>query len=135
VEKARVDDAGISNCQDCRSSRALDGCRIGLDQDKVAVPAKALALAAVVNANGLGIERRAGGNMSGGRRPRAGRKPIEIDLEQLEKLCNLDCTHEEIANWFGVSVRTIESRCKQRAFAKVMERGRAKGRISLRRRK
>lgn len=71
--------------------------------------------------------------MSGGRRLRAGRKPIEIDLEQLEKLCIWQCTDQEIASWFGVSVRTIVSRRKRRAFAEVMERGRAKGQISLRR--
>ena len=71
--------------------------------------------------------------MSGGSRERAGRKPIHIDLGELEKLCSLQCTYEEIAAWFNVSVRTIESRRKRRQFAEVMERGRAKGRISVRR--
>jgi hypothetical protein len=71
--------------------------------------------------------------MPGGTRPKSGRKPINIDLGELEKLSSLQCTHEEIAAWFNVSVRTIESRRKQRAFAEVMERGRAKGRISVRR--
>jgi hypothetical protein len=71
--------------------------------------------------------------MSGGNREHAGRKLIHIDLGELEKLCSLHCTDQEIASWFGVSVRTIESRRKQRQFAEVMERGRAKGRISVRR--
>ena len=71
--------------------------------------------------------------MSGGRRPGAGRKSKVIDLVELEKLCALQCTDEEIAAWFGVSTRTIESRRKQPAFAAVMHRGRAKGRISARR--
>jgi hypothetical protein len=42
-----------------------------------------------------------------------GRKPVHIDLVELEKLCALQCTDEEIADWFDVSTRTIESRRKQ----------------------
>jgi hypothetical protein len=71
--------------------------------------------------------------MSGGVRQGAGRKPVKIDLEQLEKLCGLQCTDAEIAAWFHVSTRTIENRRKHRTFAEAMERGRAKGRISVRR--
>jgi hypothetical protein len=71
--------------------------------------------------------------MPGGKRPGAGRKRINIDLVELEKLCSLQCTDEELAAWFGVSLRTIESRRKQPQFAAVMNRGRAKGRISVRR--
>jgi hypothetical protein len=71
--------------------------------------------------------------MSGGNRERAGRKLIQIDLVELEKLCVLQCTEYEIACWFGISVRTIQSRRKQRKFREVMERGKAKGRISVRR--
>lgn len=58
---------------------------------------------------------------------------VKIDVDQLEKLSSLQCTDEEIAAWFGVSTRTIERRRKVKRFADVMERGRAKGRISLRR--
>src|SRR5215475_10806005 len=57
----------------------------------------------------------------------------KIDLAELEKLCSLQCTDEEIAAWFGLTTRTIERRRKKKAFAEVMERGRAKGRISVRR--
>ena len=72
--------------------------------------------------------------MPGGQRPGAGRKPVKIDLEQLEKLCALQCTDAEIAAWFHISVRTIENRRgKQRTFGEAMERGRGKGRISVRR--
>jgi len=72
--------------------------------------------------------------MPGGQRPGAGRKPVAIDLDQLEKLCGLQCTDPEIASFFHVSVRTIENRRgKQRTFAEAMERGRGKGRISVRR--
>jgi hypothetical protein len=58
---------------------------------------------------------------------------VNIDLVELEKLCSLQCTDEEIAAWFGVSTRTIESRRKQPQFSEVMSRGKAKGRISVRR--
>jgi hypothetical protein len=71
--------------------------------------------------------------MPGGARHGAGRKPVKIDLVELEKLCSVNCTDEEIGAWFGVSTRTIESRRKQPKFAEVMNRGRAKGRISVRR--
>jgi hypothetical protein len=69
--------------------------------------------------------------MAGGFRPNAGRKPVEIDLVELEKLCSLQCTDEEIAYFFGVTPRTIENRRRHRKFDDVMKRGRAKGRISV----
>jgi hypothetical protein len=56
-----------------------------------------------------------------------------INLGELEKLAALQCTDEEMAGWFGVSTRTIERRRKSRVFAETIERGKAKGRISLRR--
>ena len=71
--------------------------------------------------------------MTGGKRPRSGRKPVKIDLEQLEKLCSLQCTDEELASVLGVSERTIERRKNQPAFAEAMARGKAKGKVSLRR--
>ena len=70
--------------------------------------------------------------MTEGRR-KAGRKPVQIDLVELEKLCALHCTVEEIADWYGVSTRTIENRRKRPEFAQAMQRGRSKGRISVRR--
>ena len=57
----------------------------------------------------------------------------DIDLIELEKLCTLSCTDEEIAAWFGTSTRTIERRRKEPKFAEIMARGKAKGRISIRR--
>ena len=72
--------------------------------------------------------------MHGGKRPGAGRKAAKIDLAELEKLCTLQCTDEEVAAFFGVKIRTIERRRhKEAAVAATMERGRAKGRISVRR--
>jgi hypothetical protein len=61
------------------------------------------------------------------------RPEAKIDLAELEKLCNMQCTDEEVAAFLGVSTRTIERRRLQPRFAEVMERARAKGRISVRR--
>ena len=71
--------------------------------------------------------------MPGGIRKGAGRKAIKIDMVELEKLCSLQCTDQEIAAWFNVSTKTIEARRKLPQFSEVMERGKAKGRISVRR--
>ena len=57
----------------------------------------------------------------------------KIDLAELEKLCSLQCTDEELAAWFNVTTRTIERKRKNAKFAEVMNRGKAKGRISIRR--
>jgi hypothetical protein len=65
--------------------------------------------------------------MRGGVRHGAGRKPVEIDLIELQKLCSLQCTHEEIASWFNCSVRTIEKYSKKPEVAEVMARGKAMG--------
>jgi hypothetical protein len=56
-----------------------------------------------------------------------------IDLRELERLCALQPTDEEIAAFFEVSTRTIERRRRNPAFAEVMARGKAKGRLSVRR--
>ena len=71
--------------------------------------------------------------MKGGKRPKAGRKPINIDLVELEKLSSVQCTDDELAAILQVSVRTIERRKKNPAFADTIERGRARGRVSVRR--
>jgi hypothetical protein len=70
---------------------------------------------------------------SGGARQGAGRKATPIDLTQLENLCAMQCSDEEIAAWFKVSVRTIQNRRKQSGFAEVMHRGKARGCINVRR--
>ena len=48
-------------------------------------------------------------------------------------MCALHCTDDEIAGFIGVSKRTFARRKRQSAFAETMERGRGKGRLSLRR--
>ena len=57
----------------------------------------------------------------------------KIDLGELEKLCAMQATDEEIGAFFNVTERTILRRKKVKRFAEVMERGRAKGRLSMRR--
>lgn len=60
----------------------------------------------------------------------------EIDQKQFENLCALQCTEEEICNWFGVSADTLSRWCKRTygaSFADVFKQKRGNGRISLRR--
>ena len=46
-----------------------------------------------------------------------GRPKKEIDRQEFEKLCGLQCTLEEIAGWFGVSEDTIERWVKRECGA------------------
>ena len=57
-----------------------------------------------------------------------GRPKAKIDTEVLNKLAAMQCTLEEIANWFGVNKSTISRR-----FATNITKGKSKGNISLRR--
>ena len=57
----------------------------------------------------------------------------KIDTKALESLAGMGATDEEIAGFFDVNVRTIERRKKDPAFVEAMERGRAKGKLNLRR--
>ncbi len=61
------------------------------------------------------------------------RPKVKIDMTELEKLCSMQCTDEEIAAWFGISTRTVERRRATAKFAEVMDQARAKGRVSVRR--
>ena len=62
-----------------------------------------------------------------------GRPTVKIDPVELEKLCLMQCTDEEIAAFFGVSTRTIERRKKVQRFRDIMDQAKAKGRVSVRR--
>ena len=63
-----------------------------------------------------------------------GRTKIEIDIEEFEKLCRLHCTQEELAAWFNCSINTIRDRVeKRKEYRDAWARGRAAGRVSLRR--
>ena len=60
----------------------------------------------------------------------------EIDQKQLENLCGLQCTLEEICGWFGVTDKTLNSWCKRtysESFSEVFRQKRSTGKISLRR--
>lgn len=61
------------------------------------------------------------------------RPKAEIDMLELEKLCGMQCTDDEIAAWFSVCTRTIERLRRTARFRDVMDQSRAKGRVSVRR--
>ena len=61
------------------------------------------------------------------------RPKAKIDPVELEKLCGMQCTDEEIAAWFGVCTRTIERLRKNPNFRESMDQSKAKGRVSVRR--
>jgi hypothetical protein len=68
--------------------------------------------------------------------PRMGRPKIEIDWKELDKLCGLQCSLEEIAGWFDCSIDTIEARIKEThgmTFPEYFAQKRSGGKISLRR--
>lgn len=51
-----------------------------------------------------------------------------VDESEVEKLAAMFCSLEEIASFFNVNISTI-----QRRFAQAIDRGRNKGKISLKR--
>ena len=68
---------------------------------------------------------------------KGGRPKIEIDVDQFEKLCELQCTIPEIANYFRCSEDTIERWCQSefgQPFSEVFRIKRGGGLMSLRRR-
>lgn len=65
-----------------------------------------------------------------------GRPRKEIDQKQFEKLCAMQCTQEEICDWFEVQDDTLNSWCKRtykKSFSEVFKQKRSVGKISLRR--
>jgi hypothetical protein len=64
---------------------------------------------------------------------RTGRPKKQIDMQQLEALCRIQCTEEEIAAVLGVSTEWLRYNKKNKAFLEVMQSGREKGKTSLRR--
>lgn len=64
------------------------------------------------------------------------RPRIEIDREQFQKLCAIQCTLDEISSWFKCSPDTIERWCARElsmSFAEAFKTWSADGKISLRR--
>jgi hypothetical protein len=61
------------------------------------------------------------------------RPKTKIDLTELEKLYGMQCTDEEVAAFVGVSTRTLARRREVKKFAEVIDRAKARGRVSVRR--
>lgn len=61
------------------------------------------------------------------------RPKLKIDVAELEKLCTMQCTDEEVAAFLGISVKTLERRKHIKTFADTMEKAKSKGRVSVRR--
>ena len=65
---------------------------------------------------------------------KGGRPRIDINLEELAKLAAMQCTDEEIAAFFNVSLDTIKKRKTNGGeFATVYKKAKEAGRSSLRR--
>ena len=63
-------------------------------------------------------------------------RKIEIDRKAFEGLCRIQCTEQEIADFFACSPDTIERWCKReygRKFAEVFAEKKSDGKVSLRR--
>ena len=60
----------------------------------------------------------------------AGRPKKIIDYISVEKLANIQCTQEEIANFLGLSVRTLQ---RDEEFCRIYKKGQDNGKMSLRR--
>lgn len=72
----------------------------------------------------------------GGSIARTGRPKIQINKEEFEKLCQLQCTEVDIANFYNCSVDTVNNWCKKTygmTFSDAYKIKSASGRISLRR--
>lgn len=66
----------------------------------------------------------------------AGRPLKAINWAEVEKLCALQCTEEEIASFLGISVDTLYRACKREHrlnFAEYFKQKKGLGKISLRR--
>ena len=64
------------------------------------------------------------------------RPRVEINWKDFDKLCGLQCTQVEIAEWFNCSIDTIARAVKREfgeGFAEYYKKKSSKGKISLRR--
>ena len=60
----------------------------------------------------------------------------KIDKKAFEKLCGLQCRHEEICDFFDITDKTLNAWCKRTYnanFSEVFRQKRGKGKIALRR--
>ena len=67
---------------------------------------------------------------------KTGRPLTEIDKNEFEKLCGLQCTQEEICSFFGTTPKTLQRWCRRTygaGFSQVFAEKRRNGKIALRR--
>lgn len=65
------------------------------------------------------------------------RPKIEIDLDQLEKLCAMQCTVIEICGWFDITKNTLFARVLEhyeQEWGEFYEEKKGRGKVALRRR-
>ena len=65
-----------------------------------------------------------------------GRPKKEVDWDQFDKLCAMQCPIREIASWFEMTTDTLEARIRETfdcSFSDIFEEKRGKGKISVRR--
>lgn len=65
-----------------------------------------------------------------------GRPYTNIDQKHFEQLCAMQCTQEEICDFFEICSDTLNSWCKRtydKSFSEVFRQKRGKGKVSLRR--
>ena len=66
---------------------------------------------------------------------KVGRPKINLNLEELERLSRLNCTIIAISAYFDIPLRTLEKKFTNEVdVRKAIEKGRATGKLSLRRR-
>lgn len=67
---------------------------------------------------------------------KVGRPPKEFDQKNFESLCQIQCTEEEICQFFSCSEKTLNKWCREKYganFSQVFREKRGVGKISLRR--
>lgn len=65
---------------------------------------------------------------------KVGRPKADINIEELQKLCTLNCTMPEIASFFKIPLRTLEDRFKNDEDVRsAINHGRNLGKLSIRR--
>jgi len=65
-----------------------------------------------------------------------GRPRKELDWDEFDKLCLIQCTEQEIAGWFDMSIETLKKRCVEEhglTFLELYTQKSAEGKTSLRR--
>ena len=65
---------------------------------------------------------------------KVGRPKTEINIQELQNLCRLNCTMPEIASFFDIPLRTLEDKyTNDKDIRNAIDKGRNQGKLSLRR--